>query len=43
MACVLEGPDGELFLTLSKVVEYEHFIRDPCVERAARLACKCCS
>jgi hypothetical protein len=43
MTCILEGPDGELFLSLSKAVEYEHFVRDYFITWAAKRKCKCCS
>jgi hypothetical protein len=43
MTCVLEGPEGELFLTLTKVAEYEHYERRHWFDLATWKVCACCT
>jgi hypothetical protein len=43
MTCILEGPDGELFLTLPKVVEFDHYGMHFWITTAVRISCECCS
>jgi hypothetical protein len=42
MTCVLEGSDGELFLGLSKSVEYDHYVRYYWLLSPGGGICKCC-
>jgi hypothetical protein len=43
MMCVLEGPDGELFLTLTEAVLYDHLERLFWFKTAGWTGCACCS
>jgi hypothetical protein len=42
MMCILEGPEGELLLTLTKVVHYENFTRRYWFDELRRRSCPCC-
>jgi hypothetical protein len=42
MTCVLEGSEGELFLGLSKSVEYDHYVRYYWLIAPGGTACACC-
>jgi hypothetical protein len=42
MTCVMEGPEGELFLTMLKVVLFDHYERSSWFAIAARMNCQCC-
>jgi hypothetical protein len=43
MTCILEGPDGELFLTFPKVAWFDHYRKHVWIARAAIYICDCCS
>jgi hypothetical protein len=43
MTCILEGPEGELFMTLIRVVLYDHYERQDWFKYSNWGGCVCCS
>jgi hypothetical protein len=43
MKCVLEGPKGESFLTISRVAVYDEYTRQDWFKLSNWGGCKCCS
>jgi hypothetical protein len=42
MTCVMEGLEGELFLTTLKVIMFDHYEMYPWFSSSGRAGCQCC-